>query len=122
MARVSMSQVVVLLDVLQRFRQVQQGSLDGRAVTILSSRVHASPEGVRLAATFEVDGARHQVEADHDWRGARDVVRVDGGDVRKGEADLDLDLHAGRVDLEYRLEYEQQGAPHRLLLTARVGL
>lgn len=122
MAEISMTRIATALGALRRLERFGEGSLDGRPVAILDSRVHASPQGIRLAVTFRLDEHRHQVEAEHDWEGGRDVVRVDGRDVEKRDADLHFSLREGEAELEYRLWYERQGEHHRLALDARVGL
>lgn len=107
-----------LLQTSQDLRKIKKGRLDGRPLKIKDSHIAVTIEHVEIRCTYEDQGAEHRLHAFHRWDDRENVIQIDDQDVEKDDVDLDFDTHLLRIDLEYRLEFQQGGTAHELVLVA----
>ena len=114
----SLLSTMQLLQTSQDLRRIKKGRLDGRPLKIKDSRIAVTIEHVEIGCTYEDEGTEHRLHAVHRWDDRENVIQIDEQDVEKDDVDLDFDTHLLRMDLEYRLEFQQGGTLHELVLVA----
>lgn len=114
----SLLSTMQLLQTSKDLRKIKKGRLDGRPLKIKDSHIAVTIEHIEISCTYEDEGAEHRLHAVHRWDDRENVIQIDEQDVDKDDVDLDFDTHLLRLDLEYRLEYQQGEAQHELVLVA----
>ncbi|MBM3498234.1 MAG: hypothetical protein FJX74_06140 [Armatimonadetes bacterium] len=108
-------------------RKIVAGKLDGRKLQNVKGEVDykALVAGrLELAATYELDGGGHTVEAERALTGEKAAIRIDG----KAMANPDVDLEGSPNGLtKYAVKYILQcedplGTPHEMRLYAYVNV
>jgi len=112
-----------LKDMIKKARTIKTVTLDNAEVRNFQMRKFTLDiEKLDLAMEFTpTGGAPIALTALHYFRSDKpDVITVNGDNVDDDKVEMDIDRHLLRADFEYKVEYVQSGAPHRLFMLARV--